>query len=143
MTILPITLTFAAAATIINLWLGFRVSQIRTSAKVLTGDGGNPLLLARMRAHANYTEYTPFFLILVGLIELARGSQLWLSILAAAFVVGRILHAFGMDSVDKPAKGRIIGILVTWLVLIGLAGWALVIAYLGMPTPVTADMVAG
>jgi uncharacterized membrane protein YecN with MAPEG domain len=129
MTILPITLTIAAAAALLNLWLGSRVSRVRMAAKVLTGDGGHPLLTARMRAHANYVEYTPFVLILLALVELARGAQLWLWAVAIVYILGRILHAFGMDSLDKPARTRIIGILVTWVVLIALAGYALYIGY--------------
>lgn len=133
MTILPITLIIAAAAVLINLWLGFRVSQVRIATKVLTGDGGDPRLRARMRAHANYTEYTPFFLILLALAELARGSQLWLWGVAIAYIIGRILHAFGMDSLEKPAKTRGIGILITWIVLLVLAGYALYIGYAATP----------
>jgi len=142
MTILPITLTIAAAAALINLWLGFRVSRVRTSAGVLTGDGGDPLLRARMRAHANYAEYTPFFLILLGLIELARGTHLWLWGVAILYVIGRILHAFGMDSLNKPGRTRVIGILVTWIVLIVLAGYALYIGYGATPRPETVPMSA-
>lgn len=133
MTILPITLIIAAAAALINLWLGFRVSQVRVSAKVLTGDGGDPRLLARMRAHANFTEYTPFFLILLALVELARGAHLWLWGVAIVYIIGRILHAFGMDSVAKPARSRAIGILITWLVLLVLAAYALYIGYSATP----------
>lgn len=129
MTILPITLIIAAAAALINLWLGFRVSQVRISAKVPVGDGDNPRLRARMRAHANYVEYTPFFLILLALVELARGAHLWLWGVAIAYIIGRILHAFGMDSVNQPAKARGIGILITWLVLLVLAGYALFLGY--------------
>lgn len=129
MTILPITLTIAAAAALINLWLGVRVSRVRVAAKVLTGDGGHKLLTARMRAHANYVEYTPFFLILLALVELARGPQTWLWAVAIVYALGRILHAFGMDSLDRPGKTRIIGILITWVVLIALAVTALYLSY--------------
>ncbi|SNS61689.1 hypothetical protein SAMN06295912_11090 [Sphingomonas laterariae] len=129
MAVLPITLTIAAAAAFINIWLGMRVGRVRTTAKVLTGDGGHPLLVARMRAQANYVENAPFFLILLGLVELAKGQALWLWLVGIAFVIARVLHAFGMDSLEKPAKTRMIGIILTWLVLLGLAIYALVIVY--------------
>jgi uncharacterized membrane protein YecN with MAPEG domain len=58
--ILPITLSAAGAAALINLWLAIRVGRVRTSEKVLMGDGGNEGVIAAMRAHANFVEYTPF-----------------------------------------------------------------------------------
>ena len=78
MYILPITLTIAGAAAIVNIWLAIRIVMVRLKAKVLIGDGGNALLTARMRAQLNYVEYTPLVLILIGLIELAKGTQTWL-----------------------------------------------------------------
>ena len=50
-----------------------------------------------MRAQANFIEYTPFVLILIGLIELAEGSQLWLWIVGVVYILARIAHGFGMD----------------------------------------------
>ena len=129
MTILPITLTIAAAAAILNIWLGARVSRVRLASKVSIGDGGVPALAARMRAHANYTEYTPFFLILLGLIELAHGSATWLWLVAILFIACRILHAFGMDR-PAPNPFRMIGIAGTMLTLLVLAGYALATPYL-------------
>jgi uncharacterized membrane protein YecN with MAPEG domain len=95
--ILPITLTIAGAAALLNIWLARRVGQIRMSNKISIGDGGNEALTARMRAQANFVEYTPFFLILLALIELAIGSRTWLWIVAVVYILGRIAHAFGMD----------------------------------------------
>lgn len=128
---LPITLTFAAAAALINLWLAIRIGRIRMAEKVLHGDGGNSPLIKRMRAQSNYVEYTPFVLILTGLVEMALGSTTWLWATVAVYLVARILHAFGMDS-DTPAKPRMIGIAVTFLVIIGLSIAALYAVYIGM-----------
>ncbi len=126
--ILPVTLTIAAAATIVNLWLAFRIVPIRLKDKVLLGDNGDALLQGRMRAHANFTEYAPFILILMGLIELGGGSTLWLWIAGAVFVVARIAHGFGMDrTTSSPARAG--GALATWVLMALLAGWALAIAY--------------
>lgn len=136
--LLPITLTIAGAAALINIWIAWRVGKLRLAHKVSIGDGGNEGLTARMRAHANYVEYTPFFLILLGLIELARGSELWLWGAAILFILARILHVFGMDG--KPGnKLRGVGIVVTMLVLLGLALYALALPYLdrGRPEPVS------
>lgn len=124
--ILPISLTAAAAAAFINLWLGIRVGQVRTSEKVSVGDGGNEKVIRRMRAQANFTEYTPFVLILIALIEVAAGTSTWLWAVMAVYMLARIAHAFGMDGV---ARARPVGIMLTLLIMAGLAGYAVYIAH--------------
>ena len=120
MMVLPITLSIAAAAGLLNLWAGARVSQVRLREKISIGDGGHELLTRRMRAQANLVEYAPIVLILLGAIELAIGSPQWLWAVGAAFIVGRVLHLFGMDG-GQLGFGRRIGILLTMLILLGLA----------------------
>jgi uncharacterized membrane protein YecN with MAPEG domain len=126
--ILPITLTIAGAAALLNIWIAIRVGRVRISQRVSIGDGGHPPLTARMRAHSNFVEYTPFFLILLGLIEMARGSQAWLWAVAILYILARIAHVFGMDR-EPRNRLRGIGIGVTMLVLLGLAFYAIAIPY--------------
>ncbi|HEX9947985.1 MAG TPA: MAPEG family protein [Allosphingosinicella sp.] len=129
--ILPITLTIAGAAALLNIWLARRVGQVRMSQKISIGDGGNEVLTARMRAQANFVEYTPFFLILLAVIELAIGSRVWLWIVAMVYILGRLAHAFGMDRPHPDRlRLRMIGIIVTFLVLLGLALYAIALPYL-------------
>lgn len=132
--ILPITLTIAGAATLLNIWIARRVGQMRLSNKISIGDGGHPGLTARMRAHANFVEYTPFFLILLALIELAVGSNVWLWVVAVVFILGRIAHAFGMDRpLPDRLRLRTVGVVITLLVLLGLALYAIALPYLQQP----------
>ena len=74
---LPISLTIAGAAAILNIWLGaYVLAKCASAGKVISvGDGGDPRLLARMRAQANFVEYAPFVLILIALIEFAHGPR--------------------------------------------------------------------
>jgi uncharacterized membrane protein YecN with MAPEG domain len=132
--ILPVTLTIAAATTVVNLWLALRIASMRVKDNVLLGDGGNPLMQSRMRAHSNFTEYAPFILILLGLIELAGGPPTWLWVAGVIFVIARVAHAIGMDR-TKVSVARAGGIFATWAVLALLAGWALVIAYQANAVP--------
>lgn len=121
---LTISLAFAAGCGLINLWLAMRCGRARATAKVSHGDGGDPMLIRRMRAHANFAEFTPIVLILFVLVEWTFGSAAWLWLVAGAYLAGRIAHGIGMDA-DSDSKGRIAGILVTMLVTLGLAGAAL------------------
>ena len=128
--ILPITLTVAGAAALINIWLMTRVGQVRTSEKISVGDGGNEKVIRRMRAHSNYIESAPFVLVLVGAIELASTAPpVWLWIVGGLYLLGRVAHGVGMDD-GRFGKGRMIGTIVTMLVLLGLAIYASTIPYL-------------
>jgi len=128
--LLPITLTTAAGAAIGNLILAYSIVRVRMKDKILLGDGGQPLLLARTRAQANFAEYAPFVLILMGLIEAGGGASRWLMIAGALFAVARIAHAIGME---RPTANpwRAGGAVGTWAILLWLAVWALVLAYSG------------
>ena len=126
--ILPVTLTIAAATAVLNLWLAFRIVPTRLKDKVLVGDNDDLRLRSRMRAHANFAEYAPFVLILMGLIELAGASPFWLWVAGIAFVLARVAHGLGMDrTTSNPLRAA--GALVTWVLLAVLAGWAIAIAY--------------
>lgn len=126
--ILPITMTVAGAAAILHVWLSLRVSRLRRPLKIGVGDGGNEVLLRRMRAHANFAENVPLFLILLGLVEFATRGNLYLWAAAILFILARIAHAFGMD---RPGANvlRVFGIAVSWIVLLGLGIYAILIAY--------------
>jgi uncharacterized membrane protein YecN with MAPEG domain len=128
--ILPASLATAAACGLINLWLAIRVGQMRRAHNVSVGDGGNMAVIARMRAHANFTEYAPIVLILLALLELARGTSPWVWGYGFAFVIARICHGVGMDT-WKP--GRTIGVALTMLVMVLLAGECAWTAYAGAP----------
>ena len=129
MIILPIALATAGAAALVNFWLSWRIAQLRQSEDIWIGDGGHPKLTARMRAQANFAEYVPLVLVLIAVIEAAKGSHLWLAIVAAIFILARILHGFGMDG-WRP--GRMAGMIGTAPVMIGLGLYSVVIAVMAL-----------
>lgn len=125
--ILQTTLSLAAAAAVLNFWLAVRISKARIATKVWHGDGGNPLLLQRMRAQANFVEYTPFVLILIAAIEMTGKGGTWLAVVGSVYMLSRVAHGFGMDK-SAPAALRGIGAALTMAILLGLAVMAVLIA---------------
>jgi len=117
-TSLPTTLCLTAAALIINFWLGMRIGKLRHVHGVSVGDGGNDLILRRMRAQLNFVEQAPLTLIGIGLVEIAGKGGAWLAPAGAVFMIGRIAHAIGMDGGFK--AGRSIGMLTGTIVQLAL-----------------------
>lgn len=120
---LAVTLTAAAAAAIVNLWLFVRVGMLRRKLGISVGDGGNEALQRRMRAQLNFAENVPIVLVLIVALEIAGIGESWLAYVAGAFILGRVAHGFGMDG-GKAQIGRVIGVLVTLATQLFLAGVA-------------------
>lgn len=118
--ILPTTLSMAAAAALINLWLSIRCGQVRSKAGISIGTGGNNLMERRMRAQLNFAENTPWVLALVAALELAGKGGAWLAPVAGIYMLGRVAHGLGMDGTAL-GKGRTIGTIITLLTQLGLA----------------------
>lgn len=85
-------------------------------------DGGDAVLLRRMRAHANYTETVPITLLAMAAAELLRAPQWALWVGGASLLVGRVTHA-----VILIAKGwglpRAVGMLLTLAPMLGFGVW--------------------
>ena len=121
---LPVTLATTSALALVAAVLATRAALARGKYGIMMGDGGNPVLIARMRAHANFVEYVPLMLILMGLLENAGANRSLLIASGAALLVARVLHAIGMT---YPAENfyRAAGNLTTFLLLLLLAGYGL------------------
>jgi uncharacterized membrane protein YecN with MAPEG domain len=131
MTPIPVTLLAAAAVASVNFWLGARISAYRRDFKVSVGDGGQEPLLRRMRAQANFIENAPFFLILLGGLELSGANRWGLAALAVVFVLARISHGIGMDRPDL-RRWRAYGMISTALTLAALIVWAAICGVEGL-----------
>lgn len=125
---LEVTTFTAAICGLIYLVLSYRVSQTRMSEKIAMGDGGNLDLIARMRTQANFGEYVPIILILMALIEFETGYSVLLGITSAVLILARVLHALGMAR-PSPNPFRVSGTAGTWITLLILSFWGLILAF--------------
>ena len=94
--VFEVTALYALPVAAIYLVLWFRVSSVRSAAGVSFGDGGNTLLLQRIRQHGNCAEWSAFVLILMMLAEGLGTPAHWLHISGALLLAGRIAHPFGL-----------------------------------------------
>ncbi|KMW56331.1 glutathione S-transfersae-related protein [Candidatus Rhodobacter oscarellae] len=99
----------AWAALICGTFFMFQTLQViraRGSAGVSLGDGGDKLLMRRMRGQANAAEQMPLTLIAMGLAEMLGAPGWALLPLAAVFTVSRLAHgyAFGWLEHNRPLR---------------------------------------
>ena len=118
---MPITALYAGLLVPIFVLLAFRVIAVRRGQKISVGDAGDADLLRRMRVHANFAEYVPFALILMGLAESLKTSPQWLHVMGIALLAARLCHAYGMSQAKDILPLRVAGVLTTFAVLIGAA----------------------
>ena len=55
-------------------------------------DGGDEILLRRMRSHGNFVEYVPFALLLIGLAELNGAPTMYVHGMGALLLLSRVVH---------------------------------------------------
>ena len=121
-----ITLVYAGLLTLMGLYLAYRTATKRGSTNILIGQGEDLEMLKTIRVHGNFTEYTPFFLILLGALEYSgQVPMLVLYILGDTYILARIAHAYGITKSHETTPWRFYGILFTWLVLAVQSVWAI------------------
>ena len=135
---LPVTSVTAFLLALIYVVLTVRVIMGRGSTGISLGAGGGDSvrageestvpMLVRVRSHANFAEYVPFCLVLLGLAEVNATPRWALVTLGAMLVIGRILHPIGMGQ-KIPNPFRAGGLVLTLLTIVGAAA-AIVVAVL-------------
>ena len=124
-----VTALYAALLALLFLVLSFRTIGVRRARKVEIGDGGDKELLRRMRVHANFAEYVPIALILMGAAETLALAPMALHGIGATLLVGRITHAYALSQTPHVMPLRVFGMVATFAAII--AG---VVACLGLST---------
>ncbi|WP_353432338.1 MAPEG family protein [Polynucleobacter sp. MWH-UH23A] len=117
---LLVTSIIASVLTIIFIKLSFAVIGLRRKNKVGLGSGGYEDLERAIRAQGNFAEYVPFGIILLACLEL-NGAPWWLvAIPGIALIIGRLIHAKGINVPPPDFSKRILGMKFTFNTLIAL-----------------------
>jgi hypothetical protein len=113
----PVTTTsvYAVLLALLFLALSTRAMLGRRRTRVTLGDGTSEDLRRRLRAHANFAEYTPFALILMALLELQGAGSIVLNVIGLLLLAGRLSHAFGISRIPEHHLARSIGMGLTIL----------------------------
>ena len=125
---LPVTLGTAGLLGLVYLVLALRIVFGRFRMRISLGDGGQGVMLRRIRAHGNFAEYVPLLLLFMALFELAGDRRGVLVAGGALLVLARISHAIGIEIPKAPNPFRAFGSSVTFLLLLAASVRALVLA---------------
>jgi uncharacterized protein len=121
-----VTMLYAALCGVLLIALALNIVRLRLGRKIPLGMGEDSALEQPVRVHGNFTEYTPTFLILLLLAELSGAAFVFLHLMGAAFVTGRLLHAYGLSTVRARSFGRFYGSAISWTSILVLSVYLLI-----------------
>ena len=106
-----ISILFTIIFIIFYLILTIITINVRKSSKVAYGDDNNKKLIKAIIAHANFFEFTVFFIISSFLLEILDANQIYVLFVNIIFLLGRISHAYSM--LKEKILFRVIGMMAT------------------------------
>lgn len=125
---MPVFLVCAGLLGLLAAALTVNVGRLRGKKHINLGDGGDPEMIAAIRAHGNFMEFVPLTLLLIYVASDFHGFRT-VAILSVLLLLARVMHAGGM--LGLVPKGRVIGAVGTTLVL-GVTGILLIVAGFGL-----------
>lgn len=129
-----ITSFWFAIYTLFFVYLSINVIKARKQTKTSLGQGTDFLLHQAIRAHANFFEYTPMFLIGMYVCETRiAASPIIITLLALLFLAGRMLHFYALTKHEvykdgnlvNSIKPRVISMGITFFCLLSLSALAI------------------
>jgi uncharacterized membrane protein YecN with MAPEG domain len=112
-----VTPLYAGILTIWFVVLSLRVTSIRHHG-VRFGDNGDVEIARVIRAQANFAEYVPLALLMMGFLEASRYSIYLLHALGIVLVIARLLHGIALSFGRARGVGRFVGTALTIAVLL-------------------------
>jgi len=107
-------------AGLLVLWfvlLSVRVVNIRRRG-ISFGDNGDVSVTRVVRAQANFAEYVPLALLLMGFLEVSRFSIYILHALGLTLLIARLVHGSALSFGWQMRSGRVAGAALTFIVLL-------------------------
>ena len=107
-------------AGLLVLWfvvLSARVVNLRRRG-IIFGDNGDIGVIRIVRAQANFAEYVPVALVMMGFLEAGRFSIYVLHALGLTLLVARLLHGSALSFGWQIKFGRAAGAALTFIVLL-------------------------
>ena len=127
MTIPTITALYAGLLGLMSIVIAVLVGRVRGTSGISIGDGGNLELTTAMRRHANFVEFVPLALILIGLLEMNGVTSNAIHGLGAGLVVARACHAYGFRPDGSLGIFRTIGAVGSTLIIFVASIWAITV----------------
>ncbi len=109
--------------------LSINVISKRRSENIALGHDGNTRLERAIRAQANFAEYVPFVLLLMGIAEMNETPVWRLHLIGGLLLTGRLLHAYCFALTESHFPSRFAGMVLTFAALAGGAGECLRAAF--------------
>jgi uncharacterized protein len=92
---MPVFFVCAGLLGLLAVSLTVSVGRLRMQKKINLGDGGDPDMLAAIRAHGNFMEYVPLCLLLIYVVS--DFYTFWyVAVLSLVLLLSRVLHAGGL-----------------------------------------------
>jgi uncharacterized membrane protein YecN with MAPEG domain len=111
---MPVFFVCAGLLGLLAVSLTVGVGRLRMQKKIYLGDGGDPEMLAAIRAHGNFMEYVPLCLLLIYVVS--DFYTFWyVAVLSLVLLLSRVLHAGGL--LGFIPLGRTLGASGTTLIL--------------------------
>ena len=112
---LVITPIYASILTLILIILSLRVAGFRMGFKLGFGHDDRDIMIRAIRTHGNFTEYIPFALLNMIILEL-QGFSNFVHVVGLLIIIGRILISIGISTnilIGKFSPFRQLGMMST------------------------------
>ena len=121
---ITISTLFIGIFVVLQIPLTVMVGYRRARTGIQFFDGGDQILLRRMRAHGNFTETVPIVLLAMLAAELS-GAPAWLLWAGGvSLLVGRLMHA-AILILKGWGLPRAIGMILTFVPMLGFGVWCI------------------